>query len=324
MSPLTAPHIVVVGSLNIDLVIKVPVIPKPGETVLGGEFATFPGGKGANQAVAAARLGGRVSMVGRVGRDSFGEQLLESLSREGVEISHVGVDTKHATGVALITVDHSGQNNIAVASGANYTLTKEHVISALGSIEQLDLLVMPLETPMETIETAAFLAKKRRAKILLNPAPAQPLTNDLLALIDVLVPNEHEAAQLTGFGFSGDEEAGHAAKELLDRGTGSVVLTLGARGALVLEKSGETVTYSRQDPFTVTVVDTTAAGDAFVAALAVGLGEGRSLTEAARFANAAGALTVTKPGAQPSLPKRSEVEDLLTTTKVMNGLRSNS
>lgn len=311
MLNLTTPHIVVVGSLNMDLVIKVPMIPKPGETILGSEFRTFQGGKGANQAVAIARLGGLVTMIGRVGRDSFGEQLLENLRSEGVEISYIGIDDCHATGVALITVDQQGQNNISVASGANYTLNKEHIFAAIEKIDRLDILVMPLETSPETIETAAFLAKKRQAQIVLNPAPARNISDDLLGLIDVLVPNEHEAAHLTGLEINTEEDARHAAKELLDRGATSVVLTLGDRGALVLDGSDETATFSRLNPFHVSVVDTTAAGDAFVGALAIGLSEGKPLVEAARFANAAGALAVTKPGAQPSLPKRDDVEQFL-------------
>lgn len=304
-------HIVVVGSLNMDLVVEVPTIPRPGETVLGKNFATFPGGKGANQAVAAARLGASVLLIGRVGTDSFGDQLLNNARAEGIDVTHVGVDPEAATGVAMISVDAAGQNSIAVASGANYQLTAMHVREAWGQIGHVDTLIMPLETPLETIATAAGLARESGARVVLNPAPARPLPNDLLSLVDVLVPNEPEAAQLTGMPVTNEDEVREAAQCLLGLGIGNVVLTLGARGALALAGSQRTLTELHLDPHQVNVVDTTAAGDAFVAALAVALGEGMPLAEAASFANAAGALTVTKPGAQPSLPFRAEVEQLL-------------
>jgi len=305
------PHIVVVGSLNIDLVVEVPVIPQPGETVLGKNFATFPGGKGANQAVAAARLGAQVTLIGRVGDDVFGEQLLANARAEGVDISYVSVDNEAATGVAMIAVDSAGQNSIAVASGANYKLTVAHVHAAWADMTHADLLVLPLETPMDTIETAIRLANEQGTKVVLNPAPARKLSNDLLARVDVLVPNEPETAQLTGRAVETHDDVAEAAGQLLARGVSDVVLTLGSRGALVLEGSGAKPEFTYIDPHQVEVVDTTAAGDAFVAALAVALGEGMSLVDATIFANAAGALTVTRPGAQPALPVREEVDQLL-------------
>ncbi len=302
------PHIVVVGSLNMDLVVQVPTIPAPGETVLGNNFATIPGGKGANQAVAAARLGANVSLIGRVGNDAFGEQLLANAQHEGIDVSHVGRDETAASGVAMIAVDAKGQNSIAVASGANYRLTADLVREAWASFAKVDLLVMPLETPLETIETAVSLANQSGTKVILNPAPAQHLPPHILAGVDVLVPNEPETSQLTGMPINTKAETQLAAKQLLKLGVGSVVLTLGSRGALVLDEA--TNQFSAVVPYPVTVVDTTAAGDAFVAGLAVGLGEGKSLVEAAQFANAVGALAVTKKGAQPGMPRREEVNHL--------------
>ena len=303
------PHIVIVGSLNMDLVVQVPTIPAPGETVLGNNFATIPGGKGANQAVAAARLGAKVSLIGRVGADAFGEQLLANAKKEGIDVTHVGCDPAAASGVAMITVDAQGQNSIAVASGANYCLTAAHVREAWAALKNVDLLVMPLETPLETIETAVTLANQAGVKVILNPAPAQKLPQTILAGVDVLVPNEPETTQLTDIEIDSPESTRKAAQALLALGVGNVVLTLGSRGALVL--AGETNQFTQVEPYPVKVVDTTAAGDAYVAGLAVALGEGKELVEAAQFANAVGALAVTKQGAQPGMPTREEVEILL-------------
>lgn len=303
------PHIVVVGSLNMDLVVEVPTIPLPGETVLGKNFATFPGGKGANQAVAAARLGAHVTLIGRVGSDAFGDQLLASAQADGIDVSYVGRDESAATGIAMIVVDTQGQNSIAVASGANFCLTVEQVQQAWRKLEKVDLLVMPLETPLDTIQTAVDLANQSGTCVLLNPAPARQLPASILVGVDVLVPNEPETAQLTGMSVDNPQESRSAAKHLLSLGVGNVVLTLGSRGALVLD--GKTAGFTLVPPWNVSVVDTTAAGDAFVGGLAVALAEGKSLVEAAQFANAVGALAVTKQGAQPGMPVRQEVEALL-------------
>lgn len=305
------PNILVVGSLNMDLVVQMPAIPRPGETLLGGKFATFPGGKGANQAVAAARLGAQVSMVGRVGGDAFGEQMLQIIRKEGIETRFVGVDAQSATGVALITVDAQGQNSISVASGANFTLTELEVRQAWEQIPEVDLLVMPLETPMETIRTAAQIAKQRHTRVILNPAPAQDLDESLLRLIDVIVPNESETERLTGKAIRDQEDARQAGAELLKRGVANAVLTLGESGALLVEGSAGDPVFELIPAFQVRVVDTTAAGDAFVGALATALGEGLSLASAAHFASAVAALSVTRPGAQPSLPYRAEVDQFL-------------
>jgi ribokinase len=294
--------------LNMDLVVQVPVIPAPGETVLGDNFATIPGGKGANQAVAAARLGARVTLIGRVGNDAFGEQLLANAQQEGIDITLIGRDEAAASGVAMICVDAAGQNSIAVASGANYKLTADHVRAAWASLPGADLLLMPLETPLETIETAVSLANRSGIPVILNPAPAQKLPASILTGVNVLAPNETETEQLTGMPIGTAEEARLAAHELRYLGVEHVVLTLGSRGALVLD--GASDQFFDVAPYPVTVVDTTAAGDAFVAGLAVGLGEGRPLVEAARFANAVGALAVTRPGAQPAMPFREEANEL--------------
>ena len=304
--------IVVVGSFNMDLVVRLPAIPRPGETLLGGVFATYPGGKGSNQAVAAARLGGEVAMIGRVGADAFGDQLLAMARAEGIDTRFVGVDPDAATGVALIEVDDQGQNSIAVASGANFTLTAADVAAAFARIDRIDLLVMPLETPLETIVTAAELARKAGARVVLNPAPAQHLPPELLQNVDVLIPNEHEAALMTGIEIRSLQDAQEAATQLLRSGPGSVIVTLGSQGALMAEAAQPDPPRFLQVPaFSVRPVDTTAAGDAFVGGLAVAVGEGRSLHAAARFASAAAAISVTRPGAQPSLPGRAEVEAFL-------------
>jgi len=305
--------IVVVGSFNMDLVVRLPAIPRPGETLLGGVFATYPGGKGANQAVAAARLGGEVTMIGRVGADAFGDQLLAMAKAEGIDTRFVGVDGEAATGVALIEVDSQGQNSIAVASGANFTLTAAEVAAAFDRIGHIDLLVMPLETPLETIATAAELARKAGARVVLNPAPAQHLPTELLKNIDVLIPNEHEAAFMAGIAIGSPQEAREAAAHLLGRGPRSVIVTLGSRGALIAEAAAGDPIFTPAAAFSVRPVDSSAAGDAFVGALAVALGDGRTLPDAAAFASAAAAISVTRIGAQPSLPGRAEVEDFLRT-----------
>jgi len=303
--------IVVVGSFNMDLVVRLPVIPKPGETLLGGVFATYPGGKGSNQAVAAARLGGEVTMVGRVGADAFGDQLLKMARSEGIDTRFVGIDSQAATGVALIEVDAEGRNSIAVASGANFTLTAADVAAAFAQIGQVDLVVMPLETPIDTIVTAAELARRAGARVVLNPAPAQHLAPELLKNIDVLIPNEHEAAFMTGIEIRSLQDASQAAEHLLRSGPASVIVTLGSQGALIAEAAEPKPTYTRTAAFPVKALDTTAAGDGFVGGLAVALGEGYSLPAAARFASAAAAISVTRAGAQPSLPTRAEVEEFL-------------
>jgi len=304
-------HILEVGSLNMDLVVRMPAIPRPGETLLGGIFKTFPGGKGANQAVAAARLGGQVSMIGCVGADPFGEELRGQVGKEGIDTAHIKIDPQVATGVALITVDAQGNNSISVASGANFAFTAEDVKTAWPRLAPVDWVVMPLETPLDTITAAVTLAKRNGAKVILNPAPACELPAGLLTQIDVFVPNEHEAAFYTGITITDMKTARRAAVRLMEMGVGSAILTLGDRGALVIETAAGQQVEMVIPRLDVQVVDTTAAGDAFVGALAVALSEGRPLVEAAQFANAAAALSVTRAGAQPSLPYRQEVEEFI-------------
>ena len=301
--------IVVVGSANTDMIIKVDRIPKPGETVIGGEFSTAAGGKGANQAVAAARAGGKVTFIARVGDDVFGWPALEGLVADGIDTSHVLQDPNAPSGVALIFVDERGENSIAVASGANALLTPEDVLSARDAITSADVLVTQLETPLDTVQAAVDLAVEHGVRVVLNPAPAQPLGQEILRHVSVLTPNETEAELLTGIEVSSDDAALQAAKKLNALGVEVVLITLGSRGAFIFDSD-----HAELIPgFEVEVVDTTAAGDVFNGALAVALAEGSSLTEAVRFANAAAALAVTKLGAQPSAPTREEIQGALST-----------
>jgi ribokinase len=300
-------RIVVVGSSNTDMIVKLPHIPKPGETVSGGAFSTAAGGKGANQAVAAARAGADVALVARVGEDSFGEEAVAGFVGDGIDVTRVTRNPAAPSGVALIFVDEKGENSIAVAPGANATLTPEDVEAAKELITGADVLVMQLETPTESVERAAALAREHGVKVILNPAPARPLSDEILGNVSILTPNESEAELLTGVQVADDAGAEEAAKALVARGVDTVILTLGSRGAYVFESgSGELV-----PGFEVQAVDTTAAGDVFNGSLAVGLSEGKPLADAVRFANAAAALSVTKLGAQPSAPDRSEIEAFL-------------
>jgi ribokinase len=294
--------IVVVGSLNMDLVVHAPRHPQPGETILGSEFHTFPGGKGANQAVAAARLGGQVRMIGLVGQDDFGDALLQTLASDGVDAEHVLRHASAATGVALITVDAAGQNTIVVASGANGRLTPGDVSAAEDAFRGASLLLVQLESPLPAVGRALELARRHGLRTVLNPAPAQPLELALLARVDYLVPNETELALLTGI-----DARREALRELHRWGVGRVIVTLGECGVLIAEDGGEL----HLPAYHVVPVDTTAAGDAFVGAFAVALTEGRSVDKAAVWANAAGALAVTRLGAQPSLPTRAELTGFL-------------
>jgi ribokinase len=290
-----------------DLVARAPRIPQPGETIIGRDFHTLPGGKGANQAVAAARLGATVAMVGRVGGDAFARLLLDNLAAAGVDHTSVTQDSGAATGVALIVVDAAGQNSIVVASGANMRLSPADVETAETAIASADVLLLQLETPLETVTRAAQIAHAHGVTVILNPAPARPLPPALLSLVDVLVPNESETALLTGLPIDSRARVEAAAGALRESGVGAVILTLGERGALLAQAGGTQVFPA----FMVTAVDTTAAGDAFMGGLAVALAEGQSLAESIRWGNAAGALAATQLGAQPSLPTRRAVEKLL-------------
>jgi ribokinase len=308
-------RVTVVGSLNMDLVARAPRIPQPGETIIGGDFHTVPGGKGANQAVAAARLGAQVSMVGRVGRDAFANPLLDNLAAAGVDHAFVIPDPEAATGVALIVVDDTGQNSIVVASGANMRLSPADVDGAEAAIAGADALLLQLESPLETVTRAAEVARAHGVRVILNPAPARSLPAALLSLVDVLIPNESETALLTGLPVGDQAEAEAAAAALRGMGVGTVILTLGERGALLAQAGAAELVPA----FEVTPVDTTAAGDAFVGGFAVALAEGQTLAEAVRWGNAAGALATTKLGAQPSLPTGQDLEVLLATGSAGGG-----
>ena len=307
-----ARNIVVVGSSNTDMIIKLDRIPQPGETRLGGEFLTAAGGKGANQAVAAAKAGGAVTLVARVGQDMFGERAVAGLADSGVNVEHVQYDDA-PSGVALIFVGEDGENSIGVGSGANAKLSPADVKNAQSSFASASVVVIQLETPLETVQAAAELAAAHDALVILNPAPAQPLPDKLLRYISILTPNETEAEILTGVKVTDESSCTQAADILLGKGIETVIITLGSQGAFVAsQKSKQLVPGFKAKP-----VDTTAAGDSFNGALAVALAEGQSLIDAVRFANAAGAISVTRMGAQPSAPTRTEIEELLHGKAVM-------
>ncbi len=297
-------RIVVVGSSNTDMIVQMPRIPGPGETILGGTFSMAAGGKGANQAVAAARAGGDVVLVARVGEDLFGEKALEGFARDGIDIRCIVRDGTTPSGVALIFVGNSGENCIAVAPGANARLSAADIEQFRDLIESAGILVLQLETPMESVQTAVEIAARRNIPVILNPAPAAPVPPEVLQLVDILTPNEHEAKVLAGVDVSDEDAAGRAAHILMGRGVKTVVITMGARGAFVA--SGEI--HERIPGYPVKAVDTTGAGDVFNGALAAALVEGRPLRAAVFFANAAAALSVTRLGAQPSIPTRHEIE----------------
>ncbi len=296
-------RIVVVGSVNTDMVVKSERIPAPGETVTGGQFFMPAGGKGANQAVAAARLGAQVTLVAKVGDDVFGRQAIENFQKEGIRTDHVVLDPQSHTGVALILVDRRGENSISVAPGANFTITAAEVDAAAEAIRSADAVLLQLEIPMAVVEHTAALAAASGVAVILDPAPAAPLPTGLLQWITVLTPNESEAERLTGIPVSDEASARRAAAALRQAGARQVIITCGTKGALVSTAETEVLVPS----FNVEAVDSTAAGDAFNGGLAAALAAGEPLVEAVRRAAMVGALSVTKMGAQPSLPTAEEV-----------------
>lgn len=300
-------RVCVVGSLNMDLVVKAPRLPRVGETVSGGTFATFPGGKGANQAVAAARLGARVAMVGRVGEDAFGRQLVDGLKRDGIDVAHVRVDPGAATGVALIGVDGEGRNMIMVASGANMRVAPAGVDEARDAVAGARVVLLQLEIPIEAVVHAAAVARAAGAVVCLDPAPAVPLPEALYACVDVINPNEVEAEILTGVEIHSIADAERAAAALLERGPRIAVVKMGDRGASYLSRDGG----GHAPAMAVKAVDTTAAGDAFAAALGVALGEGSGVADAVTFATRVAGIKVTRMGAQAGMPARAEVEEAM-------------
>ncbi|MEJ5252840.1 MAG: ribokinase [Chthonomonadetes bacterium] len=297
-------RVVVVGSANMDMVVRAPRIPRPGETVVGSQFVMVPGGKGANQAVAAARLGAHVTFVARVGNDLFGDHNLEGYQQEGIDCRFIVRDEESPSGVALIAVDAQGQNAIVVAPGANMRLTPEDVERAEEAIAKADVVLAQLEVPIPTVIRTAELARKHGKRMILNPAPApaQPLPAELLRHVDILTPNESEAQSLCKApDYSSPEAMGQALRAL---GVPVVIITLGGEGVLVQDESG----MRRMPAYPVKAIDTTAAGDAFAGALAVALAEGKGVDQAVQFAQRVAGLSVTRLGAQPSLPYRAEVE----------------
>lgn len=296
--------IIVIGSLNTDLVVKSPRFPQPGETISGEDLQIIPGGKGANQAVAAARQGVKTTMIGRVGSDSFGPFLVENLKSNQVDTSHV-LQTDSATGTAIIVVDANGQNSIVLSPGANGKVLPADVDSA--SFADFGLLLLQLEIPTPTVLRAAQRAHEHGLSVILNPAPAKPLPHELLANVDILIPNESELSLLAGLSVDDASSAEIAAKAILKQGVKTVIVTLGSKGALLVTDSQVT----HVNTYKVDVVDTTAAGDAFIGGFASAMLSGKALEDSVRYGCACGALATTKFGAQPSLPTKDEVETFI-------------
>jgi ribokinase len=299
--------LVVIGSSNTDMILQVPRIPLPGETILGGQFQTAPGGKGANQAVAAARAGADVSLIACVGADGFGREALAGFARDGIDCEHVVIDPTAPSGVAQIFVAADGENSIGVASGANAHLTPAHIERAAAAIESANTILLQLEIPLETVMRAAEIGAAAGRRVILNPAPAQELPEELYPLLDIISPNETEAELLTGVAVKDESSAAAAAAGLRDRGVDTVLITLGAAGVfLSTGGSGEIVPAHAVD-----VVDTTAAGDVFNGNLAAALCRDLQLEDALAYAQAAAALSVQRLGAQPSAPTRSAIDAFL-------------
>lgn len=298
-------NIVVIGSTNTDMVVKASHLPAGGETVLGGEFLMNAGGKGANQAVAAARYGNRVVFVAKTGNDLFGERVRSSLREDDIVTDYVSIDPLHPSGVALITIDARAENCIVVASGANMYLSTADVDAAKEEISAADVVLMQLESPIETVTYAARMAAEAGVKVVLNPAPApdKPLPEELMRSLYLITPNRSEASRLSGIEVKDMESAREAAKAILDRGPQGVIITLGGDGSLVYD--GQEFTFIEATK--VEAVDTTAAGDTFNGVLATMVAEGRNLIDAAREASLAAAISVTRMGAQPAAPTRAEV-----------------
>lgn len=299
--------ILVIGSFMMDLVVNTHRVPENGETIIGSKFSRFPGGKGANQAVAASRLGGEVTFVGKVGNDEYGDEAIKVLTNESVNIKYLLRDNQNPTGVGMVTIEDGGNNRIIVVPGANLAYSIIDLIEIDNIIKNADILVLQLEMDISMIEKAVSTAWKYNVPIILNPAPAQYLSENLLKKITYLTPNETELEILTGMKLQTRENVEDAAKILLDKGIDNIILTLAEKGAMIINNSGVKYVPGYQ----VETIDTVAAGDAFNGALAVAIKNKKSLHDAVQFANAAGALTVTKAGAIPSLPKFKEVGDFL-------------
>ena len=306
MNGTRAPVIVVLGGINMDLVGTAERMPAPGETVFGQTFHTAPGGKGANQAVAAARLGAEVRMVGRVGEDEFGHVLVDGLKREGINVTGVAADPNNSSGIAMILLDGRKENYIVAIYGANLACDQEQIKAVESALDGADVLLMQLETPLEVAIEAARIARGRGVQVVWDPAPALEMGSNAYALCDVLTPNQSEAEYLTGVSVTDLDSAKRAARKLVNEGLSSCVVTMAEAGAYYASAGGG----GYIPAYDVETTDTVAAGDAFSAALGVALAEGRSLSDAIKYASASGALAVTKRGAQEAMPYRREVDAL--------------
>ena len=289
-------NICVIGSLNMDLVVNVDAMPKPGQTIIGSNFKEVPGGKGANQAVAMARLNGNVSMIGKVGEDGFGQTLINSLKNDKVDTTYIQT-TKGSTGVALITVDKNAQNSIVVSPGANFEVKEEDIDNNIKAIENSDIVVLQLETPLNTIKYALNKAKELNKYTILNPAPAVKLDDEIIKNVDLLTPNETELEIISGVSIETEEDIQKAAQIMIEKGVKELIVTLGSKGSLYINK--EKSMFKK--------ADTTAAGDSYTGALAVALSQDKGIEDAMDFASKVGALSVLKEGAQSSLPTLEDV-----------------
>ncbi|MGN1215772.1 MAG: ribokinase [Candidatus Cryptobacteroides sp.] len=298
--------ILVLGSSNTDMTVKTAALPAPGETVLGGDFTMSPGGKGANQAVAATRAGGEVSFICKVGRDQFGDNALAHYSKEGIDIS-ASLRSDKPSGVALITVDRDAENCIVVASGANADVSVEDVRNCRAVLQSCSILLMQLEIPVPAVIEAARIAFEAGAVVVLNPAPYCELPEEIFHYVSLFIPNMTELSSFSGVKVSDVDSAVEAAGVLFGKGVGKMIVTMGSRGSLIVEKDG----YEFVPAMKVDAVDTTGAGDTYCGALCVALAEGRTLPEAARFATASSAISVTKMGAQTAIPTRKEIDAFL-------------
>lgn len=297
-------NICVIGSLNMDLVVNVDTMPKPGQTIIGSNFKEVPGGKGANQAVAMARLNGNVSMIGKVGEDGFGQTLINSLKNDKVDTTYIHT-TKGATGVALITVDKNAQNSIVVSPGANFEVKEDDIDNNIEAIKNSDIVVLQLETPLNTIKYALNKAKELNKYTILNPAPAVKLDDEIIKNVDLLTPNETELEIISGVSIETEEDIQKAAQIMIEKGVKELIVTLGSKGSLYINKEKSMF----KKAYKVEAVDTTAAGDSYTGALAVALSNDKTIEEAMDFASKVGALSVLKEGAQSSLPTLEDVEN---------------
>lgn len=298
--------IVIVGSSNTDLVVRAK-IPSPGETVISDDFYVNPGGKGANQAVTVAKLGGEAFFIAKVGNDEYGRKSIENYKKFNLNVENVYIDQKAHSGVAFIVVDEKGENAITVSSGANSTLCKADIDRASSLIKSADVVLMQLEIPMQVVEYVACMASENGVKVIVDPAPAAELSDDLLSKLYMITPNENECEILTGISITDDQSKEIAARRLLDKGVRNVILTIGSKGSCLFSSDG----FFHVPAIPQKAVDTTAAGDVYDGALCVALSEGKSLMDAMRFATAASSLSVTRNGAQASIPSRQEVDELV-------------